>query len=288
MAEEDKQKKESPTDVKKPKNKSDGREKKKKDSKKSKGKNSLVKTGVEVSALIFTRCGKDRKICVNKSSKDFIEHLEAPVPGSLTGGQLPYTAVTTMRIHRIAKMDQVMACGPSKDVVLHRGMPLGKTLRQTTVPYALDIVVLLSIPAAPQMLSQDREILILLQNIARHHYSAFANDFSYIVDDMTRLAEILREKKQTLLRTQVLTAIMSKKPLTAKIQKEVFDQLGGGVEIDKEQINSTITTLRNRDQLSRDQADRIKDQMTRAIHERRNGRIRAMELIRKVLKCKNV
>uniref|UniRef100_A0AC34FNP1 Uncharacterized protein n=1 Tax=Panagrolaimus sp. ES5 TaxID=591445 RepID=A0AC34FNP1_9BILA len=210
-------------------------EKKSKEKKKKEETNDvdMIKIGVEVSATIYQRFSKDRKITFNSSTKDFIEHLETPAPVSLTGGQLPYTPMTTMRGHRRGLMNRVLACGPSKDPVLHRALFSTKTNLPMSIPFILDISILLSIPAGPQMSIKDREILQLLQYIARHHHSGYSDEFEYIVDELTRLAEILEVRPDSTLRTMILTALMSKKNLSQKSQKILFDSLSKEIEIDR-------------------------------------------------------
>uniref|UniRef100_A0A7E4URU9 GatB_Yqey domain-containing protein n=1 Tax=Panagrellus redivivus TaxID=6233 RepID=A0A7E4URU9_PANRE len=248
----------------------------------------MIKIGVEVGAAVYMRCAKDRKISVNTASKEFIEHLESPAPGCLTGGQLPYTPMNVFRGFRSGLMDRVLACGPSRDPVLHRGMPAVKTNLPIALPFSIDLVVLLTIPIAPQMATKDREILQLVQAVARHHHSGYADDFEQVVEEMTRLAEILEGRNDTANRTVVLSSLMTKKNLSQKSQKQIFNALGGDVEIDREQVDSVLSQLRSRDQLSRDQAARIRDDLSTAVHDRRNGKIRAGELIRKIIKVKEL
>uniref|UniRef100_A0A914YWA9 NR LBD domain-containing protein n=1 Tax=Panagrolaimus superbus TaxID=310955 RepID=A0A914YWA9_9BILA len=207
--------------------------KRKREKKKETHEVEMIKIGVEVTATIYQRFSKDQKITFNTSTKDFIEHLETPESGSLTGGQLPYTPMTTLRGHRRGLMNRVLACGPSKDLVLHRSLITTKTNLPMTNSFTLDISILLSIPVAPQMSAQDREILQLLQIIARHHHSGYANEFEYIVDEMTRLAEILEVRPDSTLRIMILTAIMSKKNLSQRSQKILFNTLNNEIEIDR-------------------------------------------------------
>uniref|UniRef100_A0AC35FHH6 Uncharacterized protein n=1 Tax=Panagrolaimus sp. PS1159 TaxID=55785 RepID=A0AC35FHH6_9BILA len=247
----------------------------------------MGKIGEKGSTPNYQRFTKDKKVTFNSGTKDFIEHLETPAPGSLTGGQLPYTPMTKMRGIRKGLINRVMACGPTNDPIYHRDLSSIKTNLPMAIPFLLDIVILLSIPAAPQMSTKDRETLQLLQIIARHHHSGYADEFECIVDEMTRLAEILEARSDSTLRTIILTSLMTKKNLSQKSQKILFDSLCNEIEIDREQIISVITALRSRDQLTRDQGNKIREDLSLALHDRRSNKIRAYELIRKILKVKN-
>uniref|UniRef100_A0A914R7L0 Uncharacterized protein n=1 Tax=Panagrolaimus davidi TaxID=227884 RepID=A0A914R7L0_9BILA len=193
----------------------------------------MRKIGEKGSTPNYQRFSKDKKVTFNSGTKDFIEHLETPAPGSLTGGQLPYTPMTTMRGIRKGLMNRVMACGPTNDPIYHRDLPSIKTNLPMAIPFLLDIVILLSIPAAPQMSTKDRETLQLLQIIARHHHSGYADEFECIVDEMTRLAEILEARPDSTLRTIILTSLMTKKNLSQKSQKILFDSFSNEIEIDR-------------------------------------------------------
>ncbi|KAI1696522.1 hypothetical protein DdX_19008 [Ditylenchus destructor] len=65
-----------------------------------------------------------------RTFKPYIRHPENVLPGSFTGDHLPNMAQHGWRNVAHIELDKVLACGPTKDPMIHRGLVLDEELKK--------------------------------------------------------------------------------------------------------------------------------------------------------------
>ncbi|KAH7729775.1 hypothetical protein AAVH_02249 [Aphelenchoides avenae] len=231
------------------------------------------------------RFGKDRKTMVSLSSPDFIQHLQEPPPCTLTGHHMPIVPIHGWRCLNNAMADRVLACGPTKDPVIHRGLVLGREILPAfpkKCPFS--VLVLLAVPPLVHFSSSERELLEHLQFVVRKHYAG-GDASEDLLNALQRLSELLNGTKQADAKAAVL-AYLLKKGREPDVTKLVT-QVGNCIELDKEQIYSIVDTLRAREHVTRENAKRLRQQFLDMIHERRDGKLSITEVQRAFEKLKH-
>uniref|UniRef100_A0A915CRR0 Uncharacterized protein n=1 Tax=Ditylenchus dipsaci TaxID=166011 RepID=A0A915CRR0_9BILA len=87
-------------------------------------------TTVTAKLRYATDYARDRKVFINSKTKAYVQHMEELAPCTLTGDHMPDLQNIGWRNISNIELDRVLACGPSKDPVIHRGVTLERDLKK--------------------------------------------------------------------------------------------------------------------------------------------------------------
>ncbi|KAI6230899.1 hypothetical protein M3Y95_00324600 [Aphelenchoides besseyi] len=224
-------------------------------------------------------------------NEDFLQHLQEPKPGTLTGDFLPCIPLAGWRCISTAEMDRALACGPTKDPVVHRGLRIERDSvpRFPTNP-PITVITLLSVPLASRQNLIERDILEMIQSMLCYHYAKGRHTsdvlelFQFLAQILeTQLSDAKKEAHKTECRAIILQTLLKKRKLSDEQMAKFMIEMGKFLEVDKEQIDGTLEALRKRDKLNEQQVDRVRQELWNELRAAQSDTVPLINLQRSIL-----
>ncbi|KAI6209115.1 hypothetical protein M3Y96_00186800 [Aphelenchoides besseyi] len=215
-----------------------------------------------------------------------------PKPGTLTGDFLPCIPLAGWRCISTAEMDRALACGPTKDPVVHRGIRIERdSIPSFPSKSPITVITLLSVPLASRQNLIERGAMEMIQSMLCYHYAKEGRHTSEILELFQYLARIFetqlpdakKEQHKTECRAIVLQTLLMKRKLSDEQLAKFMIEMGKFIEVDKEQIDGTLEALRKRDKLNEQQVDRVRQELWNEIRAAQSDTIPLINLQRSVL-----
>ncbi|KAI6204068.1 hypothetical protein M3Y94_00629800 [Aphelenchoides besseyi] len=188
-------------------------------------------------------------------------------------------------------MDRALACGPTKDPVVHRGLRIERDSvpRFPTNP-PITVITLLSVPLASRQNLIERDILEMIQSMLCYHYAKGRHTsdvlelFQFLAQILeTQLSDAKKEAHKTECRAIILQTLLKKRKLSDEQMAKFMIEMGKFLEVDKEQIDGTLEALRKRDKLNEQQVDRVRQELWNELRAAQSDTVPLINLQRSIL-----
>ncbi|KAI6179897.1 PLAT domain-containing protein [Aphelenchoides besseyi] len=155
---------------------------------------------------------------------------------------LPCIPLVGWRCISTAEMDRALACGRTKDPVVHRGIRIERdSIPSFPSKSPITVITLLSVPLASRQNLIERGAMEMIQSMLCYHYAKEGRHTSEILELIQYLARILenqlpdakKEQHKTECRAIVLQTLLKKRKLSDEQLAKFMIEMGKFVEVDK-------------------------------------------------------